>query len=101
MIGFDWDADLPESRRDELIENLAQKVTQRRLSAPAILFLELHKPLAFLAGQSLVLGSGFLAPLFGPQNVQQYAKLIESRDNVERLIQRIEELSVAAPTPPA
>ena len=89
---FDWDAELTDDQRDALIEKLAQKVAQRGLQTPAILFLEMHKPLSFLAGQSLLLGSGFLAPIFGPQNVQQIAKLVESRDNIERLIQRIEEL---------
>ena len=91
MPGFDWDAELPDERRDELVDKLAEKVIQRGMQTPAILMLEMHKPLSFLAGQSLLLGSGFLAPLFGPQNVQQYAKLLESRDNIELLIQRIEQ----------
>ena len=95
MSLFDWDAELKEEERDTLIENLAQRVHQRRLHAPAVLFLEIHKPLAFLASQSLILGSGFLAPLFGPQNVQRYSKLFETRENVERLIRRIEILQVA------
>jgi hypothetical protein len=94
MMGFDWDAALPDDRRDALIETLAQKVMRHRMATPAILFLEMHKPVTFLASQSILLGSGFLAPLFGPQNVQEYAKLLESRENVERLIQRIEELNV-------
>ena len=91
MGNFDWDAELPEEDRDKLIATLADKVHQRGLHTPAILFLEMHKPLAFLAGQTMILGSGFLAPLFGPQNVQKYAKLLESRANIELLIQRIEE----------
>jgi hypothetical protein len=92
--GFDWDAELSPEKRDDLINKLAAQVDKRRMHLPAILFLDMHKPLAFLAGQSLLLSSGFLAPLFGPQNVQQYAKLFESRDNIERLIQRIEELTI-------
>ena len=91
MWNFDWDAELPEEDRDKMIATLADKVQQRGLHTPAILLLEMHKPLAFLAGQTMILGSGFLAPLFGPQNVQKYAKLLESRDNIELLIQRIEE----------
>jgi hypothetical protein len=97
MRAFDWDQELPDSQRDALIENLAQRVDRYRLYLPAILFLEMHKPIAFLASQSLVLGSGLLAPIFGPQNVQQLSKLLESRENVERLIRRIEELNVTAP----
>ena len=92
MWNFDWDAPLPDAERDELIEALAQKVDKRGLHTPAILLLEMHKPIAFIAGQSLVLGSGFLGPLFGPKNVQKYSKLLEDRANIERLVQRIEEL---------
>ena len=93
--GFDWDAELSEEQRDALIDKLAGQVDKRRMHLPAILFLDMHKPLAFLAGQGLLLSSGFLAPVFGPRNVQQYAKLFESRDNIERLIQRIEELTAS------
>ena len=90
MTTFDWDAELTDAQRDALIDHLAQQVGARKLQTPAILFLEMHKPLAFLTGQGLLLSSGFLAPLFGPKNVQQYARLLESRDNIERLIRKIE-----------
>lgn len=95
---FDWDADLTPEDRDALIEKMAQRVERYGLYTPAILFLELNKPIAFLSSQAIILGSGALGPLFGMQNVQQVSKLLESRDNVERLIRRIEELSVAEQT---
>jgi len=101
MLNFDWDAELPDEERDAMIEKFAQMVDTRGLHVPAIWFLELHKPLSFFASQSVLLGSGFLAPVFGPQKVQQFAKLLESRDNVELLIRRIEEKSVAVKNPPA
>ena len=94
MPGWDWDEDLTSEQRDTLIERLAERIVRHRLQMPAILVLEMHKPFAFLAGQSLLLGSGFLAPLFGPQNIRQYSKLFENRDNIERLMERIEELDV-------
>ncbi len=99
MPAFDWDADLPDATRDTLIEKIASRVVQLGMAAPAVLVLEMHKPLAFLASQSLLLGSGLLAPIFGPQNVQQYVRLLESRENIERVIQRIEELHAAGLTP--
>ena len=92
---FDWDAELTEEQRDGLIEKLAQRVVRYELCTPALLFLEMHRPFAYLAGQSLLLGSGFLAPLFGPQNVQQIAKLFEKRDNIDRLLERVEALEAA------
>ncbi len=102
MSFFDWDAELPDAERDRLIESLVQKVHRYGLESPVIFFLEMHKPLTYIASQSLLLGSGFLAPLFGPENVQKYAKLLEDRANVERLIRGIEErhaLSEVGPDP--
>lgn len=87
---FDWDAELTPEQRDALIEQIVKQVAARKMQMPAILFLEMHKPLAFLAGQGLIVSSGFLAPVFGPKNIQQYARLFESRDNIERLIRQIE-----------
>jgi hypothetical protein len=95
MPFFDWDAELTEEQRDALIEHLANRIAGYQLSVPAVFFLEMNKPLAFLAGQSVVLGSGFLAPLFGAQNVQQFSKLLESRENIDLLIRRIEERALA------
>ena len=89
-MSFDWDAELQPEERDALIDKIARQVTSRGMQIPAILLLEMHKPLAFLAGQGLLVSSGFLAPIFGPKNVQQYSRLLESRDNIERLIRRIE-----------
>jgi hypothetical protein len=91
-----WDDDISDVRRDELIEKLAGKVVLHGMSTPAVLFLEMHKPFAFLASQTVILASGFLAPFVGIQNVQEYSKLIENRENIERLIARIETLAEAS-----
>lgn len=95
MPVMDWDAEVSDEERDALIEAFAKKTDERGLHVPAILFLEMHKPFTFLASQSVILGSGFLAPLFGASAVQRYAKLIESRANVELMIRRIEEMQIA------
>lgn len=102
MWGIDWDAPLTNEERNELIETVAEQVRKRGMTVPAVFFLEMHKPLGYIAGQTLIFGSGFLAPLVGPQNLQKWAKLIENPDDVERLIRRIETLqsSPVAPTEP-
>lgn len=98
MKFFDWDAELSDADRDRLIEGLVRKVKRYGLETTAIFFLEMHKPLNYVASQTLLFGSGFLAPLFGPENVQQYSKLLEKRENVELLIRRIEDLQVLPET---
>ncbi len=89
----DWTEDLTPQERDDLIEKIAQGIVKRGMQTPAILFLEMHKPLTFVASQSLVVTSPFIAPFVGIGNVQLAAKLIEKRENIELLIDRIEELS--------
>lgn len=98
MIGWDWDKDLTPEERDALIDKLAKQIVAREMQTVAIMFLEMHRPFSFLAGQSLLVGSGFLAPLFGPQNIRSFSKLLEDRANIDRLIQRIETLELESKT---
>jgi len=72
---------------------LARKIVSRRLETPAILFLEMHKPLAFLASQSVLVASPVLVPIFGREGVERYSQLLSTQENVELLIRRIEDLS--------
>jgi len=90
----DWGDPLPEEERDALVERIARAVVRRRMETPAILFLEMHRPVSFIAGQSLVVLSPFVGPFVGIENVQIISRLLESRDNIDCLIRRIEELSV-------
>lgn len=87
------ETDLPPEERDRLLERAAQEVVRRRLEVPTILALELHRPLAFLSSQALVVFTPLLAPAFGLQNLQKLSHLLEDRANLDRLINRIEELA--------
>ncbi len=93
MFDVDICTPLTPQQRDEVIERLAKKIAGRRLETPAVLFLDMHKPLSFVASQSLLVAMPFLAPFFGAQGVADLSKLLAERDNVETLIRRIEEMS--------
>lgn len=84
---------LTEQERDELIEKIATNIHRRRLEVPAILFLEMHKPLSFFVSQTLIVTSPLIAPLVGFDGVSAASRLLESRENVELLIRRLEELA--------
>ena len=77
---------------DALIEQLASAVNARRMTVPAILFLEAHKPLTSLFHTAAVMSLPMLLPLFGAR-ARELPAFLQSRDNVERLIRRIEELA--------
>ena len=88
-----WDDELTDEERDQVIQKVASMICARRMETPAILFLEMHKPLSFIASQGLVVASPLVAPLVGLENVQLATRLIEKRENVELLIKRIEEMA--------
>lgn len=88
-----WNEKLTPEERDALIEKVADQVTRRGLEVPTAFFLEMHKPLANLAGQSMIAFSPFLAPFFGLGNVQDYGRLVMERENFDLLLDRIEEKS--------
>ena len=89
----DFGEPLPEAERDAMIEKIATDIHRRGLETPAILFLEMHKPLSFFASQTLIVTTPLIEPLVGFDRMRTAANLLESRDNVELLIRRIEELA--------
>ena len=85
--------DLTEEQISAAIEDIARHVVRRRLEAPAILFLEIHRPVSFIASQALVVASPFLAPILGVDRLARYGSILQDRANLDALIQRIDELA--------
>jgi len=81
---------LTTDEREALVERLAAQVKARGLEAPVVFLLESHSPLAFLGSQALV----FLEPLLRAAGqsrfAQDWARALEDRDTVERIVRRIE-----------
>ena len=84
---------LAEEERNSIIESTAQAIVKRGMGSVAVLFLEMHKPLSFIASQSMMVAMPFIGPLVGMQRMANAGKLLADRANVERLITRIEDMS--------
>ncbi len=82
---------LDPQRRDQLIDDLARRAAQAHLAAPAILFLEMYRPLAFLGAQVLWATQPFLGLWWNETDVRTLAYLFEDPASVDRLIERIEQ----------
>ncbi len=80
-------------RKEEMIEQLAQKVSKYGMEVPAVFFGEMSKPLSFIYSQSLHFATPFLGAFFDEDRVQEYAYLLEERENLERFLTRVEELA--------
>ncbi len=87
---------LDPKRREQLIEELARRAARMHLTAPAILFLEMHKPLAFVGAQMLWVGEPFLTLWLSRESLHDVARLLEDPANVEQLIQRLESTQKSA-----
>lgn len=85
-----WKDDLTEEEEDALIEKAALEIEKRKLEVPAVLMLESHKPLAFVGSQTAIAFAPFLAPFVGFDFINNYSRLFSKRENVEKLLVRIE-----------
>lgn len=83
--------EMTEERRTQLIENIAQKVAQYGMITPAIFFLEMNKPLSYIGSQAMHFFSPIVSVLF--TSFEEYAHFFEDRQNVERLIVRLEQVA--------
>jgi len=93
-------SDLPEDLKtppetteltdDELIEKVAREIVDRRLASPAVFLLESSKPVTFIASQGLVFLGPFVDAALAVPSYNQFCDLLEDRNNIEKLIVRIE-----------
>lgn len=90
-----WLEKLDKEGESELIEKLAGEIHRRRLETPAILFLEMHKPLGNVAAHAMMGFSPMIGPFVGIENLAAYSRLAANRESYERLIERLEELRIA------
>lgn len=84
------DSITPE-RRDEICQALAERVAQFGLITPALLFLEMHRPVSFLGSQLM----HFFSPIVGVffDTFEDYAFFFEDRTNVDLLMRKLEEVA--------
>lgn len=90
MFDF-WKDDQSEEETQALLDKCASEIRRRQLEGPAILFLEMHKPLSNVFAHAGLTMAPFLVPLFGFDFINDYSNLLQKRDNVERLICMLEE----------
>ena len=82
----------PYAREDlELLDRVAAQVVRRRMTVPAIFFLDSCSPLNYVASQALRFFQPFLTLVFSEKDYQRLAEILERRDSPSVLISRIEE----------
>ena len=82
--------DIPKGEQYAILEKVAKGVVKWQLTAPAIFFLEIFKPLNFIGSQLLYAVSPFVQAILENQEYKKFALIVERDNNVETLIGLIE-----------
>jgi hypothetical protein len=85
------DLEIDEARETELIEKIAQKVSQMNLELPAIVLGYGFWPMAKIQSYLTLLPMATTLGLIGI-NMYDYVALFDEKNNVKRLIDRLDEL---------
>ena len=76
--------------QEVILDKIAKKIVYWRMTTPAILFLESVKPMNYLGSQMMVFFEPFVQALFNVKEYNEFIRIMEERENVERLLVKIE-----------
>jgi hypothetical protein len=94
--GLYWDIEVTPEDEDKMIRKIAEKIHQYGLDVAAILMIETVKPLSFIGAQ---MGRFFVSPFLPAlgedigMSGEKFLQIFEKRENVEKLIKAVEELT--------
>ena len=87
---------VPTEEQSSVVDWLCSQVVKRHLTTPALMSLEMARPLNFVGAQAL----HFLTPIIGSltdkQSHRHLAEFLERRGSIDYLCKRIEELERTA-----
>ncbi len=75
-----------------LVDRLSGEVVRRRMTSPALLLLEMHRPFNYVSAQLMHFFQPILSILTDTDGYEQFAHFLERRGSIDYLIGRIEAL---------
>ena len=79
-----------QKQSEELLDRLTQHIEGWGLTLPALLLLQVTRPLSFIASQGLLLCQPVLSFFHDTPRIAEYADLLADRANIDRLVARLE-----------
>lgn len=89
----------PTDEQRPVVERLCREVVRRRLTVPALMALEMSRPLGYLAAQTIHFFTPLIASVTDAQGHKHLAAFLERRQSVEYLCRRIEQLEAELSRP--
>ena len=82
----------PSPAEREIVERLCGEVVRRQMTMPALLALELSRPLNYLSAQAMHFFQPLAGVLVKPGDWDRFAGFLEKRGSIEHLLLRLEAL---------
>jgi len=89
----------PTEKQLARIDRLCRTIHQRRLTPPALIFLEMSRPLNYLGAQALHFLEPIATAVFSKDEYRELSTFLERRDAVELIARRLEELESGKASP--
>jgi len=86
----------PNSAQRVLVDRVCTQIVKRRLTTPALTFLEMSRPLNYLGSQAMHFFAPFIAVITDAQGHKYFSEFLEQRGSIDFLCRRIEELEAEA-----
>lgn len=82
--------EISDERALELADRLGKFIAQKKMSAPALVFIESVRPLNFISSQLLYFVGPFAELIFDRKAYQEFAAMLDKRENIDLLVDAIE-----------
>jgi len=86
----------PDPEQRDLIDRVCREIVKRRLTTPALAFLEMSQPLNYMSSQLLHFLSPLISAVSNSQGHRRLAEFLEQRGSIEFICNQINTLERAA-----
>jgi hypothetical protein len=87
----------PNDRQRELVDTVCKAVVRRQMVTPAIMVLEMSRPLNFVAAQVIHFFRPIISVVLDTDAIKEFATFLERRGSVEYICRRLEHWSQIGP----
>jgi hypothetical protein len=82
----------PTAEQRPIVEKLCAEVVRRRMAVPALMLMEMSRPLNYMSAQAIQFFAPLISALTNADGHTRLAEFLERRGSVDYLCDRIEEL---------
>jgi hypothetical protein len=80
----------PNDRQVEMVDKVCQAVARRGMVVPALMAVEMGRPLNFVASQAMHFFRPIVSVILDGPSIDEFAMFLEQRGSIEYLCQRLE-----------